>query len=73
MHFYPYLTGIALKITIDNIYSVKMDPKNKDIVRIKWPNDMVICDKEQIKKLCGTLCEADRNYAFIGIGLNVGR
>ena len=72
MYFYPYLTAIALKITIDKIYSVKMDPKYKE-VRIKWPNDLVIQDKHQIKKLCGTLCEVDGDYAFVGIGLNIGR
>jgi len=41
--------------------------------RIKWPNDVVVADGEELRKLAGILIEGrpQEGWAVLGIGLNV--
>src|ERR1700730_17372646 len=42
-------------------------------VRVKWPNDIVVQDGEQLRKLAGILTEGrpQEGWAVLGIGVNV--
>ena len=61
-----YLTFIASIAVAKTIRKFKLNAK------VKWPNDVLIDDK----KICGILTETisgKKNYALIGIGLNVNQ
>jgi BirA family biotin operon repressor/biotin-[acetyl-CoA-carboxylase] ligase len=40
-------------------------------LRIKWPNDIVVCDKAGQRKLAGVLVERRDGCAVVGVGINV--
>jgi BirA family biotin operon repressor/biotin-[acetyl-CoA-carboxylase] ligase len=44
-------------------------------VHVKWPNDLVVCNEGQLRKLGGILIEVQehngRRYVLVGIGINV--
>ena len=40
---------------------------NKDIIELKWPNDVLVNNK----KISGVLLESSYNFIIVGIGLNV--
>ncbi len=46
-----------------------------DMVRVKWPNDLVVCDGDGLRKVGGVLVEAGlqggRPRAVIGLGVNL--
>ncbi len=66
------LSGLSLAAGLAVIYAVEdLLPNLKDILRLKWPNDVWLKER----KLAGILCEAatdgkGSSRAIVGIGLN---
>lgn len=56
------MAGIAVLRAIEDCC-----PQLSDRCAVKWPNDLIVDGK----KICGILCEADRNYIYIGMGVNI--
>ena len=56
----PLITGLAVSRAINGYLG-------KDLVEIKWPNDLLIDGK----KLCGILSEKVGDGALIGVGINI--
>jgi len=54
--------GLALSLAIEDFSGAL-----KGLVKIKWPNDIMI----NSKKAAGILCESDGENVFIGIGINI--
>jgi BirA family biotin operon repressor/biotin-[acetyl-CoA-carboxylase] ligase len=66
-HTLNLAAAIAVKAALDGFFADK-----KDLVKIKWPNDVMANGK----KICGILCECALSngrteYAVLGIGVNV--
>lgn len=59
-HELSFITALSVLEVITEKY------KNVDI-KIKWPNDILLCGK----KICGILIEKEKNFAIIGIGINL--
>jgi BirA family biotin operon repressor/biotin-[acetyl-CoA-carboxylase] ligase len=67
VHTLNLAAALAVKTALGGVFGDK-----KDLVKIKWPND-VIADG---KKICGILCECAvsdgrLDYAVLGMGVNV--
>jgi len=59
--------GLALAQAIEDFY-----PVFKNLIKIKWPNDIMIPDSGSIfKKTAGILAEADNKNIHIGFGINI--
>ena len=56
----PLITGLAVARAINKYL-------DKDLVEIKWPNDLLINGK----KLCGILSEKVSDGVVVGIGINI--
>jgi BirA family biotin operon repressor/biotin-[acetyl-CoA-carboxylase] ligase len=56
----PLLTGLAVAQGINNYL-------NSDLVKIKWPNDLLIDEK----KLGGILSEKSETGVVVGVGINI--
>ncbi|MCL2243364.1 MAG: biotin--[acetyl-CoA-carboxylase] ligase [Treponema sp.] len=54
--------GLAVSLAIEDFA-----PSLKNIVLIKWPNDIII----NARKAAGILCEADGGNVHLGIGVNI--
>jgi BirA family biotin operon repressor/biotin-[acetyl-CoA-carboxylase] ligase len=66
VHTLNLAAAMAVKTALDGIFADK-----KDLVKIKWPNDVMANGK----KICGILCECAlsggrTDYAVLGIGVN---
>jgi BirA family biotin operon repressor/biotin-[acetyl-CoA-carboxylase] ligase len=59
-------TGLALSLAVEDLL-----PPLAGLVRIKWPNDMMILLPRGGRKTAGILSESDGSVVFIGIGVNV--
>jgi BirA family biotin operon repressor/biotin-[acetyl-CoA-carboxylase] ligase len=59
-HHVPLIAGLAVR---DAVASLLEDQQ----VQLKWPNDLVYCDR----KLAGLLCERVGAIDLIGVGINV--
>jgi BirA family biotin operon repressor/biotin-[acetyl-CoA-carboxylase] ligase len=57
-------TGLAVCDAIEDFL-----PLLKDTVKVKWPNDIMICSR----KTAGILCEADGGNVHLGIGINAAQ
>jgi len=57
------VSGVAVREALAGLLSEAM------VVKIKWPNDILILDR----KVCGILCQARGSIAAIGIGVNVNQ
>ncbi|MDR1509215.1 MAG: biotin--[acetyl-CoA-carboxylase] ligase [Synergistaceae bacterium] len=67
VHTLNLAAAMAVKTALDGFFADK-----KDLVKIKWPNDVMANGK----KICGILCECSisdgkPDYAVLGIGVNV--
>ena len=67
VHTLNLAAAMAVKTALDGVFADK-----KDLVKIKWPNDVMANGK----KICGILCECALSdgrteYAVLGIGVNV--
>jgi len=63
----PALTlraGLAVSLAIEDFA-----PSLRDLVMVKWPNDIMI----NSKKAAGILCEASAGNVHLGIGINAGQ
>ncbi len=60
-HGLPLIAGLAVRDAVSEI--LKID----DLVKLKWPNDLLAADR----KLAGLLCERAHKVDLIGLGLNV--
>jgi BirA family biotin operon repressor/biotin-[acetyl-CoA-carboxylase] ligase len=77
MALLPIRTGLAIAEAIDSIAitggSTPDSNHLRPIVKIKWPNDLLLGNG----KLGGVLCEGqirgDSFHAVVGVGINVGR
>ncbi|MCL2184807.1 MAG: biotin--[acetyl-CoA-carboxylase] ligase [Treponema sp.] len=56
--------GLAVALAIENSYASLLD-----LVKIKWPNDILI----NSKKIAGILCEAQSGNVHLGIGINTAQ
>ncbi|OQY35059.1 MAG: biotin--[acetyl-CoA-carboxylase] ligase [Spirochaetaceae bacterium 4572_59] len=54
----PLLTGLGAAEFLEDHFSLP--------ALVKWPNDILV----EGKKIAGILCEADRDYLYVGMGLN---
>ncbi len=54
----PLLTGLAVALTIEKLFTLD--------THIKWPNDVLI----KGKKIAGILCTAKGDFFLIGVGIN---
>ncbi|MBN1798535.1 MAG: biotin--[acetyl-CoA-carboxylase] ligase [Spirochaetales bacterium] len=54
----PLLTGLAVALAIEKLFSLN--------TQIKWPNDVLIKEK----KVAGILCTAKKDAFLIGVGIN---
>ena len=61
-----YFSQLSFITAISVLEMIKAKYKNAD-VKIKWPNDILLCSK----KICGILIEKEKNFAIIGIGINL--
>jgi BirA family biotin operon repressor/biotin-[acetyl-CoA-carboxylase] ligase len=59
-------TGLAVSLAVESFA-----PPLAGLVRIKWPNDVLILLPPGARKAAGILAEAVGGLAFIGIGVNV--
>jgi BirA family biotin operon repressor/biotin-[acetyl-CoA-carboxylase] ligase len=59
-------TGLAVSLAIEDLV-----PPLAGLVRIKWPNDVLILLPGGARKTAGILCESDGSAVFIGIGVNI--
>jgi len=71
---YPSITEIPAALTLRAGLAVSLAiedfaPCLKDLVFVKWPNDIMINNKKAV----GILCEADGGNVHLGIGINVGQ
>jgi len=56
--------GLSVSLAIEDF-----KPSLRNLVFVKWPNDIMIGSK----KAAGILCEADGGYVHLGIGINVAQ
>ncbi|GMO45385.1 MAG: biotin--[acetyl-CoA-carboxylase] ligase [Termitinemataceae bacterium] len=64
------LSTITLRVGLQLAFAIcSVVPQLKPILRIKWPNDIMVGDK----KICGILCESSGSDVLIGIGVNVAQ
>ena len=56
----PLITGLAVSRAINKYIG-------KDLVNVKWPNDLLIDGK----KLAGILSEKNENGVVVGVGINI--
>lgn len=67
------VTGIAVQRAVASF----LPADEGDIVKIKWPNDVVVMragdDRSQFQKICGISLEQKEGALCIGIGVNVRR
>ena len=56
----PLITGLAVSQAINKYIG-------KDLVKVKWPNDLLI----EGKKLAGILSEKNENGVVVGVGINI--
>ena len=56
----PLITGLAVSKAINNYVG-------RDLVRLKWPNDLLIASQ----KLGGILCEKVKDGVVVGVGINI--
>ena len=61
------LNQIAIVFGLSLFQFIKSLGINKDKIRIKWPNDILI----ESKKVSGILVERFDNFCVIGVGLNI--
>jgi BirA family biotin operon repressor/biotin-[acetyl-CoA-carboxylase] ligase len=59
-------TGLAVSFAIEDLV-----PPLAGLVRIKWPNDVLIFLPGGGRKIAGILSESDGSAVFIGIGVNM--
>ena len=57
---------LAIGVTVLRVLQ-RLDP----LLRLKWPNDIVIETPAGLRKLGGLIVELDGDAAFVGIGLNI--
>lgn len=67
VHMLNLAAALSVKTVLRNIFGGK-----KNLIEIKWPNDVMVSGK----KICGILCEtaissAKPDYAILGMGVNV--
>jgi BirA family biotin operon repressor/biotin-[acetyl-CoA-carboxylase] ligase len=58
----PLIAGLSVVNVLNSV---------KSRFATKWPNDILYCEDEKIKKVCGILIEAHKKGVIVGIGLNV--
>jgi BirA family biotin operon repressor/biotin-[acetyl-CoA-carboxylase] ligase len=56
--------GVALARTV-----VELDPAAEPLLRVKWPNDVLV----EGKKIAGILAECDGSAVYLGMGVNVSQ
>lgn len=61
-----YFSQLSFITALSVLEVIKEKYKNTD-VKIKWPNDILLSGK----KMCGILIEKEKNFAIIGIGINI--
>jgi BirA family biotin operon repressor/biotin-[acetyl-CoA-carboxylase] ligase len=58
----PLLVGLSLFKSLES--------ETRKIVKIKWPNDLVIVEAEEVFKFAGILIEKHNDYIIVGVGIN---
>jgi BirA family biotin operon repressor/biotin-[acetyl-CoA-carboxylase] ligase len=61
-------TGLALSRAVE-----AFAPPLAGMLRIKWPNDLMVQFPGAARKIAGVLTESDGNIVFTGIGVNVAQ
>jgi BirA family biotin operon repressor/biotin-[acetyl-CoA-carboxylase] ligase len=67
-------TGLAVSLAVEDLV-----PTLKGLVRVKWPNDVMICpaetqtDSGAAFKAVGILTETDGSVVYIGVGVNIAQ
>ncbi|MDR1618640.1 MAG: biotin--[acetyl-CoA-carboxylase] ligase [Treponema sp.] len=61
-------TGLSLSLAVE-----AFAPPLAGMLRIKWPNDLMVQLPGAVRKIAGILTESDGNVVFIGIGVNVAQ
>ena len=59
-------TGLAAALAIEDFI-----PDFSGHVKIKWPNDIMLCSSKNACKTAGVLAECDGSKIFIGMGVNL--
>ncbi|MDR2375477.1 MAG: biotin--[acetyl-CoA-carboxylase] ligase [Treponema sp.] len=59
-------TGLAVSLAIGDLV-----PPLAGLVRIKWPNDVLILLPQGGRKIAGILSESNGSTVFIGVGVNI--
>jgi BirA family biotin operon repressor/biotin-[acetyl-CoA-carboxylase] ligase len=59
-------TGLAVSLAVEDLV-----PALGGLVRVKWPNDVLILLPPGGRKVAGVLSESDGSVVFIGVGVNV--
>ncbi|MDR2136302.1 MAG: biotin--[acetyl-CoA-carboxylase] ligase [Treponema sp.] len=60
--------GLAVSLAVEDFA-----PPLAGLVRIKWPNDVLVLLPGGGRKIAGILCESDGSDVFVGIGVNTGQ
>lgn len=69
---YIDLPALSLLLSL-SVQSVLSALTGSDMIRIKWPNDILVVEDGQAAKLCGISLEATNQKLCCGIGINITR
>ena len=61
-------TGLAVSLAVEDLA-----PALSGLVKVKWPNDVMICSGKAGYKAAGILTEGDGKNVYIGVGVNVSQ
>lgn len=71
---FSLLSAAALKAAIDDLLAQVLTPDIRKRILVKWPNDLLLFDREDYYKIAGILVESkiigEKIKIVIGIGLN---
>lgn len=65
----PLVVGLAAAESVREVFSGYGKDSLSSVVKVKWPNDVLVGSR----KICGVLCERNRDCVIIGIGMNVNQ
>lgn len=63
------VSGVAFTITLEQLLSVKIDSNIS--ISLTWPNDVFLNKKKVAGIIIENICEHNRNFFIVGIGLNI--
>lgn len=67
----PLVISLGVHAALFQVFqNSHIDARTKEALKIKWPNDIVLCKENALLKLAGMTCEAYEGAICVGIGIN---